>query len=55
MRAAAFPMTIPQISNGVRLGALTLLYLELSLPLQVALRAAESVSISSTCLNVPVF
>ena len=53
--AAANPMTIQQFSHGERLGALTLIYLELSLPLQVALRAAEAVSISSTCLNVPVF
>ena len=29
----AFSMTIPQFSYGERLGALTLLYLELSLPL----------------------
>jgi hypothetical protein len=39
---AACPMTIQQFSYGERLGALTLIYLELSLPLQVALRAAEA-------------
>jgi hypothetical protein len=40
--AAAYAKSIPQFSYGERLGALTLLYLELSLPLQVALRAAEA-------------
>jgi hypothetical protein len=39
---AAYPMTIQQFSYGERLGALTLIYLELSLPLRVALRAAEA-------------
>jgi hypothetical protein len=39
---AAYPITIQQFSYGERLVALTLIYLELSLPLQVALRAAEA-------------
>ena len=40
--SAAYPMTIQQFSYAERLVALTLIYLELSLPLQVALRAAEA-------------
>jgi hypothetical protein len=34
--------SIQQFSDGERLGALTQIYLELSLPPQVALRAAEA-------------
>ena len=56
---AAYPMTIQQFSYGERLGALTLIYLELSLPLQVALRAAEAdlcqldVRKCASCLKQP--
>jgi hypothetical protein len=51
---ATYPMTIQQFSYGERLGALTLIYLELSLPLQVALRAAEAdlLSISRTKITI---
>jgi hypothetical protein len=34
--------SVQQFSDGRKLGALTLIYLELGLPLQVALRAAEA-------------
>jgi hypothetical protein len=52
-KTTAYPLEQP--SYGERLTALTLIYLELSLPLQVALRAAEADLGQSTWTTCPSF